>query len=436
MKNREKKKRISYARIIVNFFIVFYVILYFTTFLPVLKFMNNSLPENYGDSEESTYEPIILNSGEPLIDPGELDTTPSPTPEITPESTAEQPSATPYETEGTIMPSETPDYTQDPEQTPRPTENIIISSEPVETPANQTSIPYVPDPYVEGVTKTVGNNIKLETDAKNVLILGYDARSGLTDTIMILSVSEKTKSIQLLSLARDAYVPYTGSVKEYLLKTKLHYAPGIYKLNCCYKIGNMTNYSGGKFSNKGVNFLCNVLSQLMPNANVDIDDYIFIDVNGLEQLIDLFGGANVYYSEDYYILLNKDTGETELKYKKGYHFVDGKEAVLYLQRRNRYDASGQISSSGDSYRKANQLRFIKDFSQQVITFENIARVNEIMSSVSKLCYHSINTAAEIAEYTKIATKYSQGYYTMNSVVVSGSYMDPLGDHASYVNLMK
>ena len=444
MKKNFKKKSGTGSRalrIFVNIFIVVFVVVYVSTLLPVVKFMRNSLKNDEPDDDGG--EVVIINPGDDVIDLSGLEgleeVTPTPDPEAPTEEPTEAPTETPEPTEipteeihETEDPGKTPGSTPTPSPTPSPTPRPADVASPTGTPGQ--SVPYVPDPIVEGVTKTAGSSVKLQPDAKNILLLGYDSKSDLTDTMIVVSICERTKTIDCYSLARDAYVPYTGAVQNYLVSTGLCNSKGIYKLNACYPIGKFIKYQGGKFGNSGIDFLCHIITALMPDANMHIDDYVWVDPDGMAKFVDLFGGADVYFSEDRWVY-NSTTKQTELKYTKGYHHLDGAETVTFLRTRNRYDANGRISSTGDPYRKANQLRFIRDFSKKVVTIENVGRINEILATVSGFVYHSINTPSQLSAYTKIATDFAAGKYTLTTVVVSGRSIDPLGDHASYVNLM-
>ncbi len=443
-KNFKKKKNNGTGsmalRIFVNIFIVVFVVVYVSTLLPIVKFMRNKLKEE--PPVDNGGEVVVIKPGDSVIDLSGLQDLEEVTPTPDPEEITEAPTETPEPTEAPTEEPTTPPATQDPNATPTPTppptptpsptpKQADVAS-PTGTPAQ--SVPYVPDPIVEGVSKTAGCNVKLQPDAKNILLLGYDNKSDLTDTMIVVSICERTKTVDCYSLARDAYIPYTGAVQDYLVRTGLNKSKGIYKLNACYPIGKFIKYKDGKFGNSGIDFLCHIINEMMPDANMHIDDYIFVDPDGMAKFVDLFGGADVYFSEDRWVM-NSATGKTELKYTKGYHHLNGAETVTFLRTRNRYNENGRISSTGDPYRKANQLRFIRDFSKKVITIENVGRINEIMSTVSEFVYHSINTPSQLATYTKFATDFAGGKYTVTTVVVSGRSIDPVGDHASYVNLM-
>lgn len=400
----------GFLRGFVNVFIIFFTIIYVFMLGPLAGFIGNKLPEEY------LGEPLI-DVDKPVIDLGELDTTDAPT-------------AAPTETP--VMPSEPP-ATEAPTEPPA-TPSVVDPSDSASKPNDDSSsLPYVPDPIVQGVKKANGSQISLEKDARNVLLLGIDEATGLSDTIMIISICDRTNQVQVLSIARDAYVPYSQEIKDVIKRNGE--SLGIYKINACLHIGRMVKYSGGKFGNAGIDFLCSVIESMFAKANVVIHDYMYIDESAFIEVIDLFGGLNVYVNEDWYSASGDEVGK--IIYKKGYHFMNGREAYHYVLRRGRFGPNGQISSSGDPYRKANQLGFMRDFAKQVVTLENVARFPELMDLTSKYIFHSLNSMGKLTEYTKYATRFAKNEYELKMTVVTGESIVPNGvAAASYVNIMK
>ena len=293
-----------------------------------------------------------------------------------------------------------------------------------------SSIPTVPDPIVKGVTKISGKNLYFEPDAYNVLVLGQDNSSGLMDTIMIISICDRLNTVQVASIARDAYIPYSRSVVDALNAKGYGRSVGIYKINASAFVGSyVLNYKGGKFSNSGINFMCSVLQQILPNSNCDIDEYIYMNEDGFLDIIDVVGGITVNVTEDIY------NGDGKLVWKKGPNFMNARQCLNYVSARYRFSASGRVSSSGDPYRKANQLSFMRDFAAQIITVDNIPHFPDMMKTLTKNVWHSFNTVSDITKYSDIAMKFAKNQYSMKMYVVNGKSINPLGDGASYVNLM-
>lgn len=119
----------------------------------------------------------------------------------------------------------------------------------------------------------LSENQSLETGVKNILLLGTDARldsgvNGLTDTIMILSVCYDTGSIKLTSIMRDTWVKIPGRTKE-------------------SKINAANVYGGPLLAMKTVN----------EAFDLNIDDYVLVNMQGLIAIIDGIGGIELSITE-------------------------------------------------------------------------------------------------------------------------------------------
>jgi len=399
-KDKIKLKKSVKATFILSVFAVFLCLVYFIAAYPMLGFLVNDMPNvNSGDS--------VISEGETLIDMSALHINVD------------------------LSENESSDGTSgDTDNEGGSSAGNSGNSSQGNSGSSGSSIPSVPDPIVKGVTKISGKSLYFEPDAYNVLVLGQDNSSGLMDTIMIISICDRLNTVQVASIARDAYVPYSRSVVDAINSKGYGRSVGIYKINASAFIGSyVVNYKGGKFSHSGINFMCSVLSQILPNSNCDIDEYIYMNEDGFLDIIDVVGGINVNVTEDIY------NGNGQLVWTKGEHFMNAKQCLSYVSARYRFSESGRVSSSGDPYRKANQLSFMRDFAQQIITVENIPRIPDIMNSLTKNVWHSFNSVSDITKYSEIAMKFAKNQYTMKMYVVNGKSINPLGDGASYVNLM-
>lgn len=113
------------------------------------------------------------------------------------------------------------------------------------------------------------------SDVLNILLIGSDTRSNLSDGIygnsdsmILLSVNKKTNRIKLVSFLRDLYVPIDG------FKNKS-------RINAAFSVG-------------GPELL---ISTIEKNFGVKIDKYACIDFAGFEKAIDCVGGVTVTLTE-------------------------------------------------------------------------------------------------------------------------------------------
>ncbi len=116
-----------------------------------------------------------------------------------------------------------------------------------------------------------------ESGVRNILLLGIDSDtfSGRSDTTMILSINDRTKTIKLVSLLRDTWVSIPGRDKNNDGKDD------ICKLNAAYAYGKH------KLQNQ----------MIIQNFRLDIDDYIGVNFKVLPIVIDAIGGIDVSLSQ-------------------------------------------------------------------------------------------------------------------------------------------
>lgn len=123
----------------------------------------------------------------------------------------------------------------------------------------------------------------------NILILGKDSRTlnleqGRSDTIMILTIDEKHNRLKLTSIMRDSFVKMDGYASQ--------------------KLTNSHSFGGALFTLKTVN----------QNYDMNITDYVEVNLYGFAKIIDYLGGISINVKEDeifwanYYI---KEMAEAE-----------------------------------------------------------------------------------------------------------------------------
>lgn len=130
------------------------------------------------------------------------------------------------------------------------------------------------------VNENLYNEIKTDLtkdefdSVQNFALFGSDSRiissteSGRSDTIMILSINPKLKSVKLISIPRDTYVEVPGY--------------GMTKINHAYA------YGAEELSIKTIN----------KNFGLNLTKYITVDFSGLIDVINMIGGINVTISKE------------------------------------------------------------------------------------------------------------------------------------------
>lgn len=153
----------------------------------------------------------------------------------------------------------------------------------------------------------------------NIALFGLDSREQEldgtnSDTIMVVSIDRDSKAVKLVSVYRDSYQKiYNGK------------SPYYNKINCAYASG-------------GPEGAINTLNQ---NFDLDIQDYIAVNFNGIATIIDLLGGIDVNITEEERTYINgyltetrKITGlDAEDIYENGYVHLNGLQATAYCRIR-------------------------------------------------------------------------------------------------------
>ncbi len=164
---------------------------------------------------------------------------------------------------------------------------------------------------------------------RNILLLGIDSNnfSGRSDTMMVLSINDNTKTIKLVSFLRDTWVTIPGRDKDGDLKDD------VAKMNAAYAYGKSS-------------LLRKTIEQ---NFRLDIDDYIGVNFQVLPKVIDAVGGIDIYLTAkemtqipDYGITVtNPNPGQNSdgqqgfqsLKGEPGTYHLSGFQAMQYARIR-------------------------------------------------------------------------------------------------------
>ena len=152
----------------------------------------------------------------------------------------------------------------------------------------------------------------------NILLIGTDNRTpgkrGLSDVLMVMTVDRLHKSLKLMSIMRDLYVPIPGH--------------GNAKINSAY------SYGGPELAIRTVN----------ENFGLDIEKYAVVDFLGAENIIDAAGGVVVDVPDDALDWLNgqireeneiifRSTPPVPYLAKTGVQRLVGRQAVAFARIR-------------------------------------------------------------------------------------------------------
>ena len=204
---------------------------------------------------------------------------------------------------------------------------------------------------------------------RNILLLGVDSNGEgtdpwegtRTDTIILLNVDPRTKSLNALSIPRDS--------KVYLPDDH-----GVQKINAAHAIGiGMT------------------IRTIEETLGVKIDRYIMVHDEAVKEIVDALGGVDIYVEKNMHY--NDYSGKLFINLKKGPNHLNGKEVIGYL--RFRHDPMGDIG------RTQRQQWFLRGMMEALKKPETITKLPEIINVASK--YIKTNMSFyELSQYAGFA----------------------------------
>ncbi len=197
----------------------------------------------------------------------------------------------------------------------------------------------------------------------NILLLGVDKRPDeqgppRTDTIIVISIDQKTGQASMLSIPRDLWVPIPG----YDINAKI---------NMAYAIGELRKYPGG-----GPALVKKTVSDLI---GYPIHYYAMVDFNGFRKLIDLIGGVEICVPKTIHDekFPTEDYGYETLHIEAGCQHMDGDLALKYARTRH------VDSDYGRARRQQQVIMAVRDKILQAHMLPTlIAHIPEILHNLS------------------------------------------------------
>ena len=205
---------------------------------------------------------------------------------------------------------------------------------------------------------------------RNILLLGVDSNGEgtdpwegtRTDTIILLNVDPRTKSLNALSIPRDS-------------KVFLPDDHGVQKINAAHAIG-------------GIGMTIRTIEETL---GVKIDRYIMVHDEAVKEIVDALGGVDIYVEKNMHY--NDYSGKLFINLKKGPNHLSGKEVIGYL--RFRHDPMGDIG------RTQRQQWFLRGMMEALKKHETITKLPEIINVASK--YIKTNMSFyELSQYAGFA----------------------------------
>lgn len=239
-----------------------------------------------------------------------------------------------------------------------------------------------------------------------IALFGGDSREGQlednthADTMMLVSIHNKTKEVRIVSVYRDLLTLQKDNVVK--------------KANSAY-------FEGGSL---------NAINMLNQNFDLDIEDYITIDFNALVDIVDMLGGIEVNLTDveadvfnEYVNGVAAEVGKKGQFIEPGLQTLDGVGALTYARIRK--------NVGGDYARTERQRHVIQELAKKAKETD-LATINDIIDEV----FSQISTSFTLKEMISLAAgvlqyeiKDTSGFpfeYTDGSVQGIGSVVIPLG----------
>lgn len=176
-------------------------------------------------------------------------------------------------------------------------------------------------------------------DFFTVLIVGIDAASNSTDTIMLTAFDNNLKKMSIMSIPRDTITNTNRANK---------------KINASYVFGG-----------KDMRALCEAVEGV---TGIYPDKYALVTVDGFVDMIDAIGGVEVDVPID--MVYNDPTQDLKINIKKGLQTLDGYDSMGFMRYRATY-------AEGDIGRIKMQHTFVDAVIKKMLTPATFAKVPEI-----------------------------------------------------------
>lgn len=196
-----------------------------------------------------------------------------------------------------------------------------------------------------GNISTSFTDSELLTDPKilNVMLFGEDKHSkknfGRSDSMMLLSIDNRSKSIKLTSFQRDTYL--------YIPKH------GYDKMTHAYPLGGPSL----------------AIRTVEANFGIKVDRYATVDFNSFKKIIDILGGVDMKLTADEIEYINyqmyknnQTTDRNTIKDDPGVVHINGQEALWYARNRglSKGEDGNEIGLAGDDWDRTDRQRKLMD----------------------------------------------------------------------------
>lgn len=235
------------------------------------------------------------------------------------------------------------------------------------------------------------SNILLSYNRINILIVGCDEieNQGRADTIVLLSISPKTKEILILSIPRDTRVEIPGR--------------GMNKINHAYAYG-------------GKELISKTVSSFL---DIPINFYVVVDFIKFVNIIDELGGVEINIEKEMHYI--DKAGGLNINLYPGKQILDGEKALQYIRFRH--------DNLGDLGRIKRQQKLVEALINKMMNLDSVKKIPLILEGLKTYLETDIKLQDAVA-LANLFKRVSQDKFIIetvqgNPVYINGiSYLEP------------
>ncbi|MBQ8508483.1 MAG: LCP family protein [Clostridia bacterium] len=280
---------------------------------------------------------------------------------------------------------------------PNDTAQLIL---PEDTTSADTTGPETPDQPVEEIDGETFNILLVGTDYQPDLFDDYDyeekwtgegfpdrrSRKISADMIILMRIDKENRKFVFCSLPRNTRVLVDGIYMQL----------------------------GDVYAQKGIDFLCGKVTGL---TGLEMDYYAILDVGGIAEVVDAFGGISYYVPED----MEYEDPEQNLiiSLKKGTQTIKGEEAAQLLR----------YAGYGTNARMSTAVSFIEAMMDKFTNITYITKAPEIYKKVTEIVTTNF-TADDLMNNIDLIFSYSKfeavsvSYPGSSKVYENVTYFEP------------
>ncbi len=220
---------------------------------------------------------------------------------------------------------------------------------------------------LENVEMNVVTSEKM-TGYQNIALFGVDSRGegsdmgvNNSDTIIIASINNDTKAVKLVSVYRDTLLNVGND--------------SYHKANSAYMAGGATQ----------------AVSMLNTNLDLQIQDYVTVDMNALVKVIDLVGGLTIEMTADEVVHMNNYCVETSEITGQDYTRIEPEVAGVYELNGVQATSYARIRyTAGLDFERTERQRLILQKLVQKAKKSSLGTLSDIMDEVFPLVKTSLS----------------------------------------------